>query len=118
MCVAVLDDCIKAAQVVAVGAGDLRGRQGVQNRLVVLVDEQYDALAATAVERLDQMAEAPGRARVAGGHSRLVLEVEQPVRHLGAEVIGFFEMAAGEAEPQHGMADRPVPLVVYREPAE
>ena len=37
--VAVLDDRVEAAEEVAVGAGDLRRVQCVENRLVVLVDQ-------------------------------------------------------------------------------
>ena len=58
MRIAVLDDRVQSPQVLAVGAGDVRNLERIQNRLVVLVDEYRDALAGALVQRLDQVTEA------------------------------------------------------------
>ena len=58
MGVAVLDRRVQAAQVVAVGPRDARLRQGVQDRLVILVDQYRNPLPGPAVQRPDQVAEA------------------------------------------------------------
>ena len=59
--VAVLDDRIDAAQEIAVRAGDLRQFEGVQNRLVVLVDQHRDPLSGLLVQQLQEMSESLGR---------------------------------------------------------
>ena len=60
--VAELDGRVQPTQGVAVGAGHFRLPQGIQDRLVVLIDQHDRALSRALVQRLDQMGE-PFRGR-------------------------------------------------------
>ena len=72
--VAVLDDRVQAAQVVTVGAGHLRHVQGIENGLVVLVDEHGDALSGALVQRFQKMAEPFRAGRVGRRHAGVVFD--------------------------------------------
>ena len=75
--VAVLDDRVESAEEVAVGAGDLRRVQCVENRLVVLVDQDDGSLPGPRARHPDEMAETLCGRVVAGTDAELFLEVIQ-----------------------------------------
>ena len=107
-----LDGRIQPPQVVAVGAGDVGRVEGVQNRLVVLVDQHHHAPAGPCVQRAEQIAEPFGR-RVVLHRDPGVLSRGGQLRHrAGAHVPRLAEVSAAEVEPHDGMAQRPVPAVV------
>ena len=116
--VAVLDDRVQAAQVVAVRAGHLRHIQGIENRLVVLVDEYRYPPAGPPVQRPDHMGESGRSALVACGDSRLALLHLQEVHHCGSKVVRSLEVPGAEAQPYDGVAHGPVPSVVDGESLE
>ena len=118
MGVAILDDRVEPAQEVAVGAGDLRRVQRVQNRLVVLVHQDDRPLPGLGARRPYQMPEAFRGRVVAGRDAELLLQDVELGHQVDVQVARFLEVAAAEAEAQHRMAHRPVPAVVDGEPFE
>ena len=118
MRISVLDDRVEAAEVIAVGAGDLRRLQRIQNRLVVLVDQHRNALTGSLVQRLDQVAEAGRRGVGAIGDRRVIFHRLQPIHHLRPQVARPLEVASAKAQTQDGMANRPVPAVMDGKPVE
>ena len=116
--VAELDGRVQPTQGVAVGAGHFRLPQGIQDRLVVLIDQHDRALSRALVQRLDQM----GKPFRAGGvgciDARAPFHAVQLRHQVGVEMTGFGEVPSTEIEPHDGMADGPVPAVVDGEVAE
>jgi len=110
--VAVLDDRVEAAEEVTVGAGDLRRVQCVENRLVVLVDQDRDRPTSALVQRPYQVSETGRRGVMVSDDLRFLFQDLQLVHHFPVQVARFLEVATAEAEAQHGMPHRPVPPVV------
>ena len=112
MRVAVLDHRVQAAQVVPVGAGEVRVVQRVQHRLVVLVDQQDDPFAGAAVQRFD-IGRQTLRSLV---QSDLKIEPPGEPVHLRLEAsarpVRLREQATAEADPQHRMWGVPVPAAL------
>ena len=118
MRVAVLDDRVKAAQKIAVGAGDLRRLQRVQNRLVVLVDQHRDGLSGLLVQSFQHSRETTGGRGVLGNDRRAAFDGGELLHEARLHVARLLEVAATEAQAQDGMAHRPIPAVVDRKPFE
>ena len=118
MGVAGLDHRVQALQVVPVGPRDARLLQGVQNRLVVLVDQHCDLLPGLLMQSLGQVGEAlrPGVVdRVDSGASLSAAELRHQARF---HVARYLEVAAAEVEPHDRMPHRPVPTIKGRQPLE
>ena len=113
--VAVLDHGVKSPQVVAVGARHLRRVQRVEDRLVVLVDQHHHAPPRALVQRPDQVAQTPS-GRI--GDARRVVQRAQAILHFRTQIAVGREVSAAEAHTHDGVAHRPVPPLVYREPLE
>ena len=119
-----LDGRIQPVQVVAVRPGDLRLLQRVENRLVVLVDQDDRALPRAFAQRRDEMAEALRCGGVVRTDACRPFDAGQlfdgaQLRHqVRVQVVRLGEVAAAEVEAQHGMAQRPVPAVVDVQPDE
>ena len=131
--VAVLDRAVQPAQVVAVGGGlrvggggrfaalacRRRSFQGVQDRPVVLVHEDDDALARPVVQRLQKVGEASrGRGNVGGRQPGPAFARSELPHDARVQLRRPLEVAAGEAQPYDGTALRPVPRVVDGQSAE
>ena len=110
--VAVLDRRVQPAQMVSVGAGDLRRIQGVEDRFVVLVHQHGDTPARALVQRLQQVPETGVRGVVAGRDSRPALDGVELRHHVLAQAFGIAETTAAEAQPYYGMTHGPVPVLV------
>ena len=118
MGVRILDYRIDAAQELAIGAGNVRLIQGVENRLVVLVHENDHALAGLTVQRGDQVGKTAGRGGVFVGYLALPFDGCQLLHEVGREKARILEAAAAEAQAQNGMANGPVPLGMDVQPRE
>ena len=70
------------------------------------------------MQRFHQVAKAGGRGVIARDDLRFVLQGVQLRRHFLPQVVRPLVVAAAEVEAQHGMANRPVPLVVDGKPLE
>ena len=116
MRVAVLDDRVQAAQKVAVGAGDVRHLQRIENRLVVFVNQYGHWLPGAAVQSLQQASESLWSGGVVRNHTGPAFDSVQLRHEVRLHVAGLLEVAATEAEPQHRMAHRPIPAVVDGQP--
>ena len=113
-----LDVGVEAAQEVPICPGQLGAVESVEDRLVVLVDEQHHAPAGTPVHLRDQASQ-PCRQRTRpGAHSRAFLGGLELGVHVGAQPVGIAEHPAAEVEAQHRMAHRPVPAATYGEAVE
>ena len=113
-----LDGRVQASQVIAVGPGDLRCVQCIQNRLVVLVHEHRDSLTGALVQRLQQVIEPlrPGdvlRCQARSALQRIQLRHQVPVQVSRCPII-----AAAEIETQDRIANGPVPVAVNGKPLE
>ena len=116
--VAGLDGRVQSAQGVAVGAGQLRLRQGVQDGPVVFVHQHRHPLPAALVQRGEQTAEAGRAAGVAGFDAGAFFDGIELRPHVFAQVVRVVEVAGAEVEPHDRMADGPVPAVVDGEAPE
>ena len=116
--VAVLDRRVEAAQIVAVGAGGFRFLQGVQDRLVVLVDQHRDRETVAAVQPLQLMSEPFGARGVVGRHTGLAFDSVQLRHEVRLHVPGRLEVALAEAQAHDRVANRPVPVLVDVQPFE
>ena len=116
--IAVLDRRVEAAQKVAVGAGDFRVIQGVQDRLVVLVDQHRDSLTRTLVERFQQAGETSRHGDGLANHSGTAFDGSQLIHQVGLQGARLCEVAAAEAQAQDGVPNRPVPVIVNVLPLE
>ena len=112
MRVAVLDDCIEAAQKVAVGAGYFRHLQRIENRLVVFVDQHGDWLPGLFVQCLQQVSESLRSGGVVRRHTGSTFDGVQLRHQVCLHVAGYLEVAAAKAEPQDRIVNRPIPAVV------
>ena len=114
-----LDGRVQPPQEVTVAPGDLRNVQRIQDRLVVLVDEDGDGLARLPLQRPDQVTKADRGRRVgATGDPCLLLQGLQLRCQLQPQVVRPLVAAAAEVQTQHGMTNRPVPPVLDRQPLE
>ena len=116
--VAVLDDSVETTEEVADGGARLWRVQQVQHRLVVVVYQHHDALAAALVQLPDQTAEAYRRGGGTGSDPRALLQRIQLVRHMRRDVVFPSKPAAAEAQTQHRMTNRPVPATMDGQPPE
>jgi len=92
--------------------------QRIEYRLVVLVDEHRRPLAGAFVQRFEQGRETP-RLGAAFGVDRLApLDGGELLLRACLHVTGGGEASAAEAQAHHGMAHRPVPVLVDGEPLE
>ena len=113
-----LDGRIQPVQEIAVGAGDVRRTQGVQNRFVVLVHQHRDTLSGALVQHLQQAPETGVRGVVGGRDVRSALDGVELRHHVLAQSVGIAETTAPEVEPHHGTAHGPVPVRVDGEALE
>ena len=118
MRVAVLDCRIQAEQKVAVGAGDVRHLQRIENRLVVFVNQHGDRLPGAAVQSLQQASESLWSGGVVRDHTRPAFDSVQLRHEVRLHIAGLLEIAPTKAEPQHRMTHRPIPLIVNGQPLE
>ena len=118
MGVAVLDDRVETAQEVAVGAGGLRFFEGVENRLVVLVDQEGDPLSGPIVQGLQQEGKTPGLRLVFRRQVRAAFDGVQLRHEARLDMARLLEVAAAEAQAHDRMADRPVPSGMDVKPLE
>ena len=104
--VAELDGPVQVVQVAAVGAGEIRRLQRVQDGLVVLVDQHDDGPLGALAQRPDQMGEALGRPVVLPDHGRPAFERAKLRHRVPVQVPGPGEIAAAEVQAHHGVAGR------------
>ena len=117
--VLVLDDRVDAVQKVAVCPGDLRRIQRVQDRLVVLVDQHRHRLSGAPVQGFQQQCETSGSCVVLGTRqSRMPFGGGELFHEVGFQMTGLLEVAGSEAQAQHRMAHRPIPVLVDVEALE
>ena len=116
---AVLDDAVEAPQVFAVGFGDLRFVERVENRLVVFVDKHHDPPAGFAMQPVEQVPESrgPRHGFVRRRQTGIALDDPELGENIGFQVVQF-DVFAAEAEMDDGMLVGPVPLAVDGEPPE
>ena len=110
--VEILDGGVETAQVVTVGADRLRHSQGIQHRLVVLVNQNHDPLARLLAQQLDQFAEPFRGGGVAGRNAGRPLHSVQLGHQIAVQVSRLHEAAAPKAQPQHRVPLGPIPTVV------
>ena len=115
---AVLEDGVEAAQEVAVGAGRPRLFEGVENRLVVLVDQHRDGLSGPLVQGFQQEGEPLGARPVFRCQVRPAFDAVQLRHEARLDLARLLEVAAAEAQAHDRMADRPVPPGVDGQPLE
>ena len=118
MGVGVLDHSVHTAQEIAIRAGRLRRVERVQDRFVVLVDQHRDGPTVLSVERFEHRREPLRPRAVLRRNTRPPLHSIELRHQIRVQRARFQETAAREAQPQHGVAYRPVPLVVNGQPAE
>ena len=88
MLVALLDDGVQLAEVVAVGLGDRGAVQGIGDGLVVLVNEQDDAPPGAEVQGDDEVFEASGGGGVAALQAAVGLQSEESFPDGGLHLAG------------------------------
>ena len=118
MRVAELDGRVQSAQEVAVGPGHFRPAERVEDRLVVLVDQNRHSLPGALAQRGDQVAKAGRRSGGAGTNAGIFLHEIELRRHVLAQPVRIVEVADAEVEPDDRMAGRPVPMPVHLQPPE
>ena len=112
---------VQSAQKIAVGPRLFRCRQGIENRLVVLVHEHDHPLARLLVKRRQQPGEATARAGRAdfndmfrGEHLQLVDDIE--FKRVARRRAG--EIARAKIQPHYGMPPSPIVARVQVETVE
>ena len=118
MGVAGLDGRVEAAQVVPVGPGHVGLIQGVQDRLVVFVNQHDNGPASLPVQRPDQVAEASRRGVVTGADTGCFLLVFQLCHHILVQIPRLAGAPSAKVEPHDGIPYGPVPVLVDVQPLE
>ena len=83
-----------------------------QNRPVVLVHQHGDGLAGVPVQSFQQSSEPSGDSVILGVHDSPAFCRGELLHDVQFQMLRLLEIAAAEAEAQHGIPHRPVPPVV------
>ena len=112
MGVAILDRRVQSAQFIPVAACDFGHLKGIQDRIVVLVDQHYNPLSDLGVQSADEVVEALRAGLVTQLHSGAPANAVQLRSQVDMQVARALEVPLAEAKAHDGMTDGPVPALV------
>ena len=112
MRVGILEHAIEILEPLAKLAGALGREQVVEDRLVVLIHQDHDALAVQAVDLVDQLAKPAGNGDVVEGYGMACGFGLQQLVDVLVQGVTAADDAIGEAQADDRVLNSPVPLVV------
>ena len=86
-------------------AGDIGRIEGIQDRLVVLVDQHHDPPPRLPMQSLQQRREAAGRRRVVAGHPRTPFRSAELLHDVRFQAARRREMTTAEVQTHHRMTN-------------